>query len=273
MTLHDAIAKLLQEKGPLTPSKIADDLNRLRWYSKGDGSPIKSSQVGARVKNYNSYFENKDGVIYLKGGISGFEISKLSYSVKKISTQTKVNSITEPGLLEKVLMNEKNFKNAREIDTKVPDEPGLYCIRIKDIDALPTPFREDLQQRGHNIMYIGIASVSLKKRFLGQELRARGHGTFFRSIGALLGYLPERGSLRDKANKRNYTFSMRDEERIIQWINEHLLVQWVTYHDNFGTMESILIDRYLPLMNIAKNPQPSVLLKAMRAKCVEVANL
>ena len=95
-------------------------------------------------------------------------------------------------------------------------------------------------------MYFGIASLSLKKRFLGRELHARGHGAFFRNNGALLGYLTEKGSLRDKANKRNYTFSLRDEERIIQWINEHLMVQWVTYHDNFDIMESILIKRYLP---------------------------
>jgi len=272
MKLHDAIAKLLHEKGALTPTQIADALNRLGWYKKGDGSPLKSSQIGARVKNYPSYFTKKDGVVHLKGGISGFEISKAPDLVKKTVFQSKVDSIVDPTLLEKVLMNEKNYKNAKDIDAIVPDEPGLYCIRIQNINTLPTHFREELIKRAHNILYIGIATVSLRKRFLGQELRAKGHGTFFRSIGALLGYQPEKGSLRDKANKRNYTFSTRDEQAIIHWINEHLLVQWVTFSSDFDALESILITRYLPLMNIAKNPQPSELLKALRAKCVEVAN-
>ncbi len=44
---------------------------------------------------------------------------------------------------------------------------------------------------------------------LGNELRARGHGTFFRSLGAVLGYLPPKGSLKGKSNQNNYTFQKK----------------------------------------------------------------
>ena len=104
-------------------------------------------------------------------------------------------------------MNEKNFKLASEIDSQVPHNSGLYCIRIKNANALPAPFGRILKERNINIIYIGIASKSLNRRMLNQELRAIGHGTFFRSLGAMLGYRPPKGSLNDKANKRNYKFS------------------------------------------------------------------
>jgi hypothetical protein len=125
-------------------------------------------------------------------------------------------------LIEDELMNQQQFKSAITIDRFVPATPVLYCIRIKDINALPAPFSHHLAKRGHNIIYIGIASQNLKTRFLNQELRAKGHGTFFRSIGAILGFKPEPGSLLMKSNKKNYTFNGKDEQKIIKWINDNL---------------------------------------------------
>ncbi len=84
--------------------------------------------------------------------------------------------------LRKELMDKKKFKSAGSIDGVVPDRPGLYALRIKDISALPSDFSKELKERGHDLIYLGIASQSLKRRMLGQELRARGHGTFFRSL-------------------------------------------------------------------------------------------
>ena len=98
---------------------------------------------------------------------------------------------------------------------------GLYCIRIKNVHLLPEPFGTILLERGHDILYIGIASENLYNRFLNQELRAKGHGTFFRSMGAVLGYKPPKGSLIEKRNKKNYKFSKTDELKIIGWINEN----------------------------------------------------
>src|SRR5690606_10717004 len=126
-----------------------------------------------------------------------------------------------------------NFKSAGSIDNLVPHNSGLYCIRISDINKLPKPFNTFLADRQHNIIYIGIATESLNKRFLNQELRANGHGTFFRSIGAVLGHRPPKGSLTTKSNKRNYKFLPADEQKIIKWINENLLVNWIEFSGDF----------------------------------------
>lgn len=169
-------------------------------------------------------------------------------------------------------MNEKNFKSAAIIDKLLPNHSGLYCIRINDINALPKAFNSVLKVRKHNIVYLGIASQSLSKRFLNQELRAKGHGTFFRSIGAILGYRPALGSLKNKANKKNYTFNHRDETKIIEWINKNLLVNWITFEGEFEAFETELIQRYFPLVNIAKNPVALQSIKDVRAECVRIAN-
>jgi hypothetical protein len=137
---------------------------------------------------------------------------------------------------------------------------------------LPDPFKTVLRNRGHNIIYIGIATGCLNKRFLKQELRASGHGTFFRSIGAVLGFKPPKGSLLEKSNKRNYKFSKADTDKIIQWINNNLVVNWVGYDGDFDVIETNLIEKHEPLLNLAKNPAALKELSELRAECVRIAN-
>ena len=171
------------------------------------------------------------------------------------------------------MLREEKFISAAVVDSFIPDEPGLYCIRIASVDQLPKTFDDHLKDRKHNIVYIGIASKSLRTRFLNQELRANGHGTFFRSIGAILGFRPEKGSLLTKSNKKNYKFKSIDEQKIISWINSNLLVNWITLNENFEEIETIIIRRHLPLINIAKNPQALRELRNLRAECMRIANI
>jgi len=174
--------------------------------------------------------------------------------------------------VETHLLNTSNFKKVKDIDNLVPDESGLYCIRIKDYNSLPEPFNQILYQRNHNIIYIGIATDSLKRRFLNQELRAKGHGTLFRSIGSVLGYRPKKGSLVNKSNKRNYRFLKDDEAKIISWIDINLTANWIEYTGDFEMIEESLIRKYLPLLNIKKNPLALKELQDLRNECVRIAN-
>jgi hypothetical protein len=174
--------------------------------------------------------------------------------------------------IEAALMNDSNMISAGLIDCKVPDESGFYCIKIRDINTLPTIFSAELKSRESNVIYIGLASNSLKTRFLNQELRAKGHGTFFRSLGAILGYRPKEGSLNEKKNKRNYSFSQVDEQLIIDWINKNLMVNWVCCGSDFDVLETLLIKKYTPLMNLAKNPLRLKTLTELRSVCVNIAN-
>lgn len=57
MTLHEAIAQVLREAGhPLTVSEIASEVNAQKLYTRGDGLPVPSNQISARVKNYPGLF-------------------------------------------------------------------------------------------------------------------------------------------------------------------------------------------------------------------------
>ena len=147
----------------------------------------------------------------------------------------------------------------------VPDVAGLYCIKLRKGAKLPAKFgkvRED------GIIYIGQASTSLYKRFWKQELNHRGAATFFRSIGAMLGYLPPKGSLAGKST-RNYKFSPDDTEAIRKWMQQNLLVSYVIGDASLlDEVEEALIRKYTPLVNIAKNPAASAELSAARDKCV-----
>ncbi len=66
MKLHEAIQKVLRENGhPMTAMDIADSINLSGYYEKADATPLQSSQVYARVKNYPSILQNINGHIVL----------------------------------------------------------------------------------------------------------------------------------------------------------------------------------------------------------------
>ncbi|WP_338157334.1 GIY-YIG nuclease family protein [Porphyromonas gingivalis] len=99
-----------------------------------------------------------------------------------------------------------------------------------------------MSERNHNILYFGIA-INLKQRLM-QELFAKGHGTFFRSLGALLGHRPEKGSLVGKKNQKNYRFPKRDEQKIAKWIIDNLAVNWIELEEDVRPfIEKYLIEK------------------------------
>lgn len=262
---------------PMTTREIADALNKNKWYEKKDRSIIDPFQIHGRTKNYPHMFEQNGSTISLAGHVpikqsSIVKTLKPKQETKHVGERLDIG-ITDISSIERDLMNEKCFKNAGEIDDIVPvGHCGLYCIRIRNINNLLKPFKKVLNDRGHNIIYIGIATGCLNKRFLNQELRANGHGTFFRSIGAVLGYKPPKSSLVDKSNKRNYRFSKDDNEKIIEWINQNLTVNWVEFSGDFDQIETKLVQKYRPLINLAKNPSALQILSDLRAECVRIAN-
>ena len=88
----------------------------------------------------------------------------------------------------------------------------------------------------------------------------------------MLGHRPPKGSLITKANKRNYKFSPTDEQKIIKWINDNLQVNWVEFSGDFESLETGLITKYRPLINLAKNPSALQILSDLRKECVQIAN-
>ena len=159
-----------------------------------------------------------------------------------------------------------------DAEQDAPTRHGLYSIYVDRAETLPSPFSDELKRRGTCLLYIGIASKSLQKRLVQQDLRHRSPSTFFRGIGPVLGYRPPVGSLRGKANQRNYKFSRSDTDKIIRWIDDHLRVWWCECETaSLADIERSLIRKLTPLMNTKDNPAKSQVLATLRKECRDIA--
>jgi hypothetical protein len=122
------------------------------------------------------------------------------------------------------------------------------------------------------MLYLGKASGNLQNRLVREDLRHRRASTFFRGIGAILGYVPPRGSLKGKRNQRNYKFSQVDTENIIGWINAHISVRWVTVTPaEVELYEGEAIAALRPLLNWTHNPDRLRELQDLRRRCESMA--
>jgi len=268
MKLHEAIAKLFEfDCLSLTTNEIAEKLNSNGWYKKKDNSLITAFQIHGRTKNYAHIFKRDRTSVSLHSN-PPFSITKPIEPEIIKAKKSPYNTL----VLEKYFMNDIYFKPAGVIDNLIPlKRSGLYCIKINDHNSLPKPFNDILIDRNHEVLYIGIAKKCLNTRLLKQELRIMGHGTFIRSLGAVLGFRPEVGSLKNKINKVNYFFNEKDNKILIKWINDNLNVNWIEFSGDLERAEKALINRYRPLLNILKNKSSLFELKDLRAKCIEIA--
>ena len=147
---------------------------------------------------------------------------------------------------------------------------GFYSLRLKDNSKLPLVFQKIINNKDHKIIYFGKAETQTLAKRLNQELYAKGHGTFYRSIGAVLGHLPEMGSLKDKVNQNNYKFSASNNLKIIKWIEENLEIAIFKFTGDF-TVENATIKKYTPLLNDSHNPLSSTELKRLKDQCRKTA--
>jgi hypothetical protein len=173
----------------------------------------------------------------------------------------------------RLLLDTAPLVSAPHAVTHAPDVPGLYAIYVDRVDALSPPFRAMLESRRTTLIYLGKASHSLSRRLGQEELRHRRAATFFRSLGAVLGYRPPPGSLAHRKNQRNYRFSDADTAAIIAWLDAHLQVRWVALpRAETEAYEPRLIAALCPLLNLKDNPAPQPELIALRDTCRRIAS-
>lgn len=166
-------------------------------------------------------------------------------------------------------MNYNNFISVKLLSGEsIPTTTGVYAITIDNENSLPEPFSTELKRRNHKLLYIGISTDNLRTRLWDSELHCNKPATFFRSIGAILGYTPNPGSL--PPNSRNYKFSKDDQMLIEQWIEEHLLVNFISFSSNLIDIEKQLIVNYKPILNLRDNPYKIHELEILRNRCVTI---
>ena len=223
---------------------------------------------------YFSDFSNKKGytVDDFNELIQACEIEILD---KKNFEELKTNSNISENILKEVNISERlvsnnNFKDILQLDNRVLDKKGFYCIRLKEKSKLPNRYQSIFKEREYKFIYIGKAEKTLRQR-LEQELENKSPGTFFRSIGCVLAYSPMKGHLIGKANQDNFKFSEEDTSKIISWLKENIEVSIVEYEGNFDLIEGKLISKYTPLLNIDKNPSKLQELIDDRKRCKNIA--
>lgn len=170
---------------------------------------------------------------------------------------------------QKQFLNGEFFPvNKLENGAKIENLPGIYCIKLKDGISLPKPFNHIPEDR---IIYIGMSESSLRDRLWEQDLNHKSAATFFRSMGAILGFRPPKGSLYGKKTN-NYKFSSEDTRKIINWMYNNLLIKWIVIADqDLKIFEKSLITDFCPLLNIQNNPNKSFELEKLREECRDIA--
>jgi hypoxanthine-DNA glycosylase len=92
MTLHKAIEKLLRQTGrPMMAREIADELNKNKWYVKGDKSLIKPSQITARVDDHHELFDIDRSLSPLLIKLHNRQLKVTFKPVVETTKRTKIN--------------------------------------------------------------------------------------------------------------------------------------------------------------------------------------
>ncbi|KUO57874.1 MAG: hypothetical protein APF84_18435 [Gracilibacter sp. BRH_c7a] len=158
---------------------------------------------------------------------------------------------------------------------------GIYRVFIRDYEKLcdlAPDFAKEICTRRKlhlaldwKLIYVGEAKGNggLLTRFR-QEFRQEGRGTFFRSIGAVLGETPR--AAQNEGEIRNYVFEGEAKERIINFIEETMGVQYESLDDApIIITDEPEIRMKKPILNIKHNPLPSQFVNSRRDRCRQIA--
>lgn len=262
----EQIKILINQKVKATKShqKIIRDKIRAKGFYFSDFSNDKK---GYTIEDFDNLVRTK--------AIAITESYKDVSTLPNIPQSPQINSlkkkIIDIAYLEDKLITKGVYYNAQAVNSLIPkNKTGFYSIQLMEGKSLPREYQSFLLTRAHKIIYIGKAEDQYLYNRICQEIRGVGHGTFFRSIGAVLGFLPPQESLIGKINQNNYKFSKEDKKEIIAWINSNLEISWISYDGDF-TIEKELINKYCPLLNDRHNPQSLKELKQDKNKCRLIA--
>lgn len=86
MTLHEAIFKILEQKGgSMTIQEVAEVLNNNKWYQKKDNSIITAFQIHGRTKKYSHLFNRNGSNVSLAGQLA---VDSVRHAKKHVNIKT-----------------------------------------------------------------------------------------------------------------------------------------------------------------------------------------
>lgn len=178
-------------------------------------------------------------------------------------------------------------------ELRISNCTGIYAVRsknrniFKDVNneihkeyqerTIPTTLEEMVKYFvDENVIYIGkgTGNGGLLER-LNQEFLHIGNGTFFRTVGAVLLFNPDRGI----ENTNNYRFDEPEKQAAKDFIENNLEVSYECKHTiheffniyNINIIEKGMIKVNKPIFNIQNNSTPSPSVKRLRNRCLNIA--
>ncbi len=260
------IRKLINQKLLASKNEQKSIRNKIRNF--GFYFSDFSSKKGYTIQDFDNLINTKEIIIVGKRKLENKQIRQ----EPNINPQTSKieGSIIKNIDIEKELIVNGKFCAIKDLNQNILDFKGFYCIRLKSNSRLPDRYQKILDKREHKYIYIGKAEGQSLRERLSQELELKKPGTFFRSIGCVLGFLPEKGHLKGNSNQNNFKFSKSDKEKIIEWLRNNVEISIANYNGDFD-VESELIGKYCPLLNDTHNPMKLQELKDDKDKCRKVA--
>ncbi|MGC4038391.1 MAG: hypothetical protein QM764_20675 [Chitinophagaceae bacterium] len=154
---------------------------------------------------------------------------------------------------ESILANFKANRFDPKINNKtiIANSSGNYIICLKKVSKLPDILAKPIltQFDGLQVLYTGIASVSLRTRDFKQHFKGNnaGRSTLRKSLGVLFGYnLIPRDSDPNTGKKK---FGNADEIKLSEWMCENLIMYFLPT-SNFNGIEIELINHFNPPLNL-----------------------
>lgn len=273
-------------KGKLEFTNFEANQIRKLINQKLNSSKIEQKSIRDKIRNFGFYFSNfscKKGYtvqdfenLIINGKIKIINqktIEKKQIEIKtekKIQNSIKTNQVFANNDIDNELIINGNFCSIEDLNPIILKSTGFYCIKLKENSRLPNRYQVVLKQRKNKFLYIGKAEGQTLENRLKQELELKSPGTFFRSMGCVLDYVPIKGHLKGKSNHNNFKFSTNDKSEIIEWLKSNVELSIVKYTGNFN-IEIELIKKYCPLLNDTHNPLKLHELKEDKDKCRKIA--
>lgn len=259
------IRNLIKQKLQATTNeqkRIRNKIRDLKFYYTDF-----SDKKGYTVDDFNQLI--KSGRIRIIGGKTQSIIEKNEMVNEPPMKLRKDSNVTLENI-EQELVSTGNFRQYADLDSNTLNNTGFYCLKLKENSKLPERYQLILDRRKFKYLYIGKAEGQTLRERLGQEIEHKSPGTFFRSIGCVLGYSPIKGHLKGHSNQNNYKFSITDTAEIVKWLISNVEISIVAYNGSFE-IEKGLIQKYCPLLNDTHNPMKLKELKEDKDKCRKIA--
>lgn len=253
----DTIKKLIAEKVIASPDRqkgIRQNIRNLGFYY----SDFSNKKEGYSVADFDALIQSGqimvDGKTHQPGTKS--REGKANNSKPMI---VECSTTTSAEVLDVLLCEFKRnrFDPKTDGEQLIKNEPGNYIVCLKNKAQLPSVDAKPIFKtfEGLQVVYTGIASVSLRTRDFKQHFKGNnaGRSTLRKSLGVLLGYkqIPRDRDITTGKTK----FDIDNELRLSTWMRDSLVMFFLPTA-NFHIIEKALITHFNPPLNLKDNISP-----------------